>query len=149
MKYYAALVIAHLALLAIPSALYVDNFSGQVVGVLDGDTIDVLHNGKAERIRLKGIDCPEKGQAFGKKAKQFWARIIAAEIWKQGIARRKEIAQDNGEAIPPPTERFLHDTLTIPDLAAGQALDRSRLLLQHGTDIAAMALDAAKLYSGG
>ena len=46
-------------------------FTGQVVGVIDGDTIDVLHNGQAERIRLNGIDCPEKKQAYGKKAKQF------------------------------------------------------------------------------
>ena len=45
------------------------DFSGQAVGVLDGDTIEVLHGGKAERIRLNGIDCPEKGQAYSKKAK--------------------------------------------------------------------------------
>jgi endonuclease YncB( thermonuclease family) len=25
---------------------------------LDGDTIEVLHNNRAERIRLNGIDCP-------------------------------------------------------------------------------------------
>ncbi len=30
------------------------------VGVSDGDTITVLHNGKGERIRLHGIDCLEK-----------------------------------------------------------------------------------------
>ena len=40
-------------------------FSGPVVSVLDGDTIEVLHNHHPERIRLSGIDCPEKGQAFG------------------------------------------------------------------------------------
>jgi len=40
--------------------------------------------------------------------------------------------------------RFLHDTLAIPELAPVEAsLDRSRLLLQSGTDVAAMALDAA------
>lgn len=55
------------ALLAVPA--FAGEFSGQVVGVIDGDTIDVLHNGQAERIRLNGIDCPEKGQAFGKQAK--------------------------------------------------------------------------------
>jgi endonuclease YncB( thermonuclease family) len=39
------------------------------VGVLDGDTLKVLHSNHAERIRLSGIDCPEKGQAYGQKAK--------------------------------------------------------------------------------
>ena len=33
-------------------------FSGKVVSVLDGDTIEVLHNTREERIRLNGIDCP-------------------------------------------------------------------------------------------
>ena len=45
-------------------------FHGEVISVLDGDTIEVLHNNRAERIRLNGIDCPEKGQAFSKRAKQ-------------------------------------------------------------------------------
>jgi endonuclease YncB( thermonuclease family) len=39
------------------------DFTGPVVSVLDGDTLEVLHNNHAERIRLSGIDCPEKGQA--------------------------------------------------------------------------------------
>jgi micrococcal nuclease len=42
---------------------------GPVVRVLDGDTLEVLHNQRPERIRLSGIDCPEKGQAFGQRAK--------------------------------------------------------------------------------
>jgi endonuclease YncB( thermonuclease family) len=45
------------------------DFSGPVVSVLDGDTIEVLHNQRPARIRLNGIDCPEKGQAYGQKAK--------------------------------------------------------------------------------
>jgi endonuclease YncB( thermonuclease family) len=39
-------------------------FTGQVVRVPDGDTFEVLHNQHPERIRLSGIDYPEKGQAF-------------------------------------------------------------------------------------
>ncbi|HEV8325899.1 MAG TPA: hypothetical protein VGQ08_00320 [Nitrospiraceae bacterium] len=35
------------------------DFIGQVVRVLDGDTIEVLHNRHPERIRPSGIDCPE------------------------------------------------------------------------------------------
>lgn len=52
------------------------DFPGPVVSVLDGDTIEVLHNTHPERIRLHGIDCPEKGQAYGKKAKQATAALV-------------------------------------------------------------------------
>ena len=44
--------------------------TGNVTGVLDGDTIEVLNGHHADRIRLSGIDCPENGQAHSKKAKQ-------------------------------------------------------------------------------
>ena len=63
------------ALLLFPYACFAE-FFGPVVSVLDGDTLDVLHNDQAERIRLSGIDCPEKGQAFGKKAKQFTSALV-------------------------------------------------------------------------
>ena len=38
--------------------------------------LPLLHNQRPERIRLSGIDCPEKGQAFGKKAKQFTSALV-------------------------------------------------------------------------
>ncbi len=38
--------------------------TGPVVSVLDGDTIEVLHNTHAERIRLSGIDCPEESHTL-------------------------------------------------------------------------------------
>jgi endonuclease YncB( thermonuclease family) len=44
------------------------DFTGPVVAALDGDTIEVLNGHHAERIRLSGIDCPEKRQAYGKHA---------------------------------------------------------------------------------
>ena len=47
-----------------PSAASAADFTGQVIGVLDGDTIEVLHNQNLERIRFSGIDCPEKGLAW-------------------------------------------------------------------------------------
>ena len=57
----------------------VQEFTGKVVRVSDGDTITVLHNGKGERIRLHGIDCPEKRQAFAKRAKQFTSNLVFAK----------------------------------------------------------------------
>jgi micrococcal nuclease len=62
-------------LMAIPAGLAAD-FQGEVIRVLDGDTIEVLHDKKPERIRLYGIDCPEKGQAFGQKAKQATSSLL-------------------------------------------------------------------------
>ena len=53
-----------------------DNALPRFVSVLDGDTIEVLHNRRAERIRLSGIDCPEKGQAYGKRAKQAASELF-------------------------------------------------------------------------
>ncbi len=53
-----------------------EDLPGRVVGVLDGDTIEVLHDGHPKRIRLKGIDCPEKGQAYGKRAKQATSAFV-------------------------------------------------------------------------
>jgi len=52
------------------------DYPGKVVGVIDGDTIDVLNGHHTERIRLSGIDCPEKGQAFGKRAKQVASELV-------------------------------------------------------------------------
>jgi endonuclease YncB( thermonuclease family) len=62
--------------LMVVSASMPAEFKGQVIGVLDGDTIEVLHEKKPERIRLYGIDCPEKGQPFGQKAKQATSALL-------------------------------------------------------------------------
>jgi len=62
------------------SAVNAADFSGPVVSVIDGDTIEVLHNNRAERIRLNGIDCPEKGQAYGKKAKQAASELVFGKV---------------------------------------------------------------------
>ncbi len=67
-------------LLFVLSATPAGSFTGEVVGVLDGDTIEVLHNGKAQRIRLQGIDCPEKGQPYGNNAKQATSSLVFAQV---------------------------------------------------------------------
>ena len=47
-----------------------------MVGVLDGETIEVLHNRHPESLRLSRIDCPEKGQAFGTRAKYTASELV-------------------------------------------------------------------------
>ena len=58
------------------TSVFASNYTGKVVGVIDGDTIEVLHNQHPERIRLSGIDCPEKGQAYGKRARQATSELV-------------------------------------------------------------------------
>jgi endonuclease YncB( thermonuclease family) len=58
-----------LAVLAFPA--WADTIAGRVVGVADGDTITVLDEQRQQhKIRLAGIDAPEKRQSFGNGAKQ-------------------------------------------------------------------------------
>ena len=51
-------------------------WSGRVVGIADGNTITVLQDKEQVKIRLYGIDTPERHQAFGNKAKQFTAKLV-------------------------------------------------------------------------
>lgn len=74
---------ARLLLILVATILFSQNsfaWSGKVIGVTDGDTIKVLRDGKQVKIRLYGIDCPEKRQAFGQKAKQFTADLVAGKM---------------------------------------------------------------------
>ena len=69
-------VLSILLNLLLTTAVFAADFTGPVVSVLDGDTIKVLHNQRPERIRLKGIDCPENGQAYSRKAKQAASALV-------------------------------------------------------------------------
>lgn len=53
----------------------------RVVKVADGDTITVIDEyNQSHRIRLYGIDCPEKNQPFGNTAKNFVSKAIAHSV---------------------------------------------------------------------
>ncbi len=49
---------------------------GQVVGIVDGDTFTLLVDRRQLRIRLAEIDTPEKGQPYGKQARQALSDMI-------------------------------------------------------------------------
>ena len=52
-------------------------FDARVIGVSDGDTISVLDSGlRQHKVRLAGIDAPEKKQAFGQAAKQHLSDLV-------------------------------------------------------------------------
>jgi|SRR6516164_7223679 endonuclease YncB( thermonuclease family) len=50
---------------------------GRITGIVDGDTINVLILRKQQiRVRIAFIDAPEKGQAFGERAKQVMSELV-------------------------------------------------------------------------
>ena len=69
------LLLTSFAVFLLPYFCFAD-FTGPLISVLDGDTIKVLYNTHPERVRLSGIDCPEKGQAFGNRAKQAGSAVV-------------------------------------------------------------------------
>jgi len=70
-----------LALIWLASTAFGADFQAKVIHVTDGDTITVLNDTNEQiKIRLNGIDCPEKAQAYGKKAKTFTKDLVAGEM---------------------------------------------------------------------
>ena len=64
-------------LLLLSCSLQAATLQGKVVGVADGDTITVLDaTNTKHKIRLQGIDAPEKAQAFGQKSKQSLSQMV-------------------------------------------------------------------------
>lgn len=56
---------------------YADLISGRVVGVTDGDTITALDSSNTQhKIRLAGIDAPEKSQPFGSASKKSLSDLV-------------------------------------------------------------------------
>ncbi len=51
-------------------------FTGRVVGVLDGDSLLVLRDGRQVEVRLYGVDAPEGGQAYGSVARRFLSNLV-------------------------------------------------------------------------
>ena len=55
--------------------------TGNVVRITDGDTLVVLDANKVQyKIRLMGIDAPEKKQAYGKKSKDNLSHLVAGKF---------------------------------------------------------------------
>jgi micrococcal nuclease len=89
-----------LVVLLAPPARGDDIFTAKVIGVTDGDTITVLRDKTPVKVRLEGIDCPEKKQAFGQRALESKRELRtenegAFRVWMEarGASRSEERCQ--------------------------------------------------------
>lgn len=79
----------------------------KVIGVKDGDTVELLKEEKTEIVRLAYIDCPEKSQPFGKRAREFTANLCFGKyVTLVSDGRRDQYKRIVGEIV-------LNDTLNI------------------------------------
>jgi endonuclease YncB( thermonuclease family) len=86
-------------------------FSATVVHVADGDTVDVRVTATGERVRIRvhGIDAPERGEAFGQVALRFtratvFSRAVSVEgrdvdAYGRLVARVRMAGTDLSEAL--------------------------------------------------
>lgn len=84
-------------------------FHGKVVAVADGDTIKVMREGRAERVCLLGIDCPERRQAFGKRAKQFTAAMVMGKDVTVETAGQDRYGRTLGTVVLPDSRNLNHE----------------------------------------
>ncbi len=108
MRHRVLLLLLSALWLLVTSAVAAD-FTGCVVGISDGDTITMLHNGKGERIRLHGIDCPERRQAFGNRAKQFTSNLVFAKTVTVQVLDRDRYGRTVGEVLLPDGRSLNHE----------------------------------------
>ena len=90
----------------VPVVLPAPGVPAQVVGVTDGDTITAIVDGRQIKVRLNGIDAPEKKQAFGNVSKQalsglvFGKRVSIVDLGKDRYGRTiGEVFTPDGQQV--------------------------------------------------
>ena len=89
-------------------------FTSPVIRVIEGDIIEVQHNHHSEHIRLNGIDCPEKGQAFG---------LLAEHVASDLVFRKEVTLQTHG---------LDEDGRTIGDVILPDGMNLNQELVRRG-----------------
>ncbi len=94
MKWYAAV------LLTLALAANAETITGLVVGIADGDSITVLDADKVQhKIRLSGIDAPEKKQPFGNRSKESLSELAFDKTVNVETSKRDRYGRQIGKVL--------------------------------------------------
>ncbi|MCM2316462.1 MAG: thermonuclease family protein [Thermoanaerobaculia bacterium] len=97
------------------------SFRGTVVGISDGDTLTVLDAERVEhRVRLAGIDAPERGQPFSRNAKESLSAIALGKIADVEWSTRDRYGRVVGKVMLPDPECPTRDCPNTFDAGVGQ-----------------------------
>lgn len=85
-----------------PLLLSAQILKGKAVKITDGDTFTLLVDGHEQvRIRIDGIDAPEKGQAFGNRAKEYLSGMIWGEELTVYVTKTDRYGRSIGKVSTP------------------------------------------------
>ena len=84
-----------LCLSGLSTAINAETFSAQVIAVIDGDTVMVVHADKKATIRLAGIDAPEKLQDFGPASRDS----LSAMVMRKEVRVTTKTVDDYGRVV--------------------------------------------------
>lgn len=89
-------------LILFPLLLSAQILKGKAVKIADGDTFTLLVNGHDQvKIRIDGIDAPEKGQAFGNRAKEYLSGMIWEKELTVSVTKKDRYGRSIGKVSTP------------------------------------------------
>ncbi len=87
-------------LIGLSLTAFADSLTGKVVKITDGDTLYVLDaNYKDHKIRLAGIDAPERRQAYGLASRKHLASIVAGKQVRVEYQKRDRYGRIVGKVL--------------------------------------------------
>jgi len=103
------------------SPVFADTIQGKVVKVADGDTVTILDDGgKKHRIRLAGIDAPEKDQSYGDTSTQGLVELVSGKTVTIEYEKRDRYKRIVGKVlVDPPGEVFCMALDCVKKIDAG------------------------------
>jgi endonuclease YncB( thermonuclease family) len=108
MNIYRQYIIVCLLSLVLYSPALADTLQGRVVKVADEDTVTIVDDsGKKHRIRLMGIDAPEKDQSYGDVSTQRLVELVSGKTVTIEYEKRDRYKRIIGKVlVDPPGDIF-------------------------------------------
>ena len=114
-------IIISLISLFLCSPALADTLQGKVVKIADGDTVTIVDDrGKKHRIRLAGIDAPEKDQPYGDVSTQGLVELVSGKTVTIEYKKRDRYKRIAGKVlVDPPGDVFCMALDCVKKIDAG------------------------------